>query len=278
MRDCKRERTQGDSMPASEQYIVAVDVGNSLTRLGLAPAGSSELAATFSVTTPAALTADEARLTLAQFVRDAGCNVAPGFLHSIIASVVPQLTGAWTEALARSCAERPLVVGPGLKTGIAMHYNDPAEVGADRIADLVAARAAYGYPLVAVDLGTTTNIEVLDKTGAFAGGIIAPGLEVSARAASQAAAKLSSPDLRAPEHIIGKSTREALQAGMVMGEVARIDGLVGMVWAELGYKTPLVISGHYAQAIAALSAHPMTCDDTLTLRGLLVLYTLNRKP
>ena len=164
-----------------------------------------------------------------------------------------------------------------MKTGVKMRYNDPGELGADRVADLVAARTAYTAPFIVVDLGTTTNFEVLDAEGTFLGGIIAPGLALGAKALSQAAARLPRVELKAPTSVIGTSTREAMQAGVVMGEVARIDGLLDLVLAELGCEAPVVVTGADADAMAALLRHGARADQTLTLRGLRRLHELNRR-
>lgn len=158
-----------------------------------------------------------------------------------------------------------------------MRYNDPGELGADRVADLAAAKAAYEPPFLVVDLGTTTNFEVVDAEGVFVGGIIAPGLKLSARAVSDAAAQLAVVDLRTPASVIGKNTREAMQSGVVIGEVARIDGLVDAVWRELGYQTTVVATGEDAQTMAALSQRVTCADEHLTLRGLGILHGLNRR-
>ena len=160
-----------------------------------------------------------------------------------------------------------------------MHYDDPAEVGADRVADVVAARDAYGSPVVVVDLGTTTNIEVVDADGAFLGGVIAPGVALGARSLAEAAARLPMIELRAPERAIGRNTRDAMRSGVVLGEVARIDGLLDAVTAELagGADAPVVLTGTGAAAMAALLRHKTSVDDTLTLRGLWLLWRANRR-
>lgn len=271
-----------DAQEISPTTMLAVDIGNTVTRFGLFDGGT--LRATWSVTTPDRMTADEAHLAIAGFLT----TMPPGsgepgrastaYPHdAIVSCVVPDLTDVWVVALHASCGRRPLVVGPGLKTGIKMRYNDPSEVGSDRVADLIAARATYGAPLVVVDMGTTTNFEIIDDEGAFAGGLIAPGLALSAKALAQAAARLPVIEIKAPATIIGKNTREAMQAGIVMGEVARIDGLVDLVWNELGYETGIVVTGADAATIAALSRHEVVSDDTLTLRGLNLLYEMNRR-
>lgn len=260
------------------KVILVVDIGNTTTRFGIASEGV--LLTTWEVTTSHAQTADEAWFLLAGYLNFRPSaeaeNETPWPQDGIISSVVPSLTSAWTQAVARLTGRRPLVVGPGLKTGLKMDFNDPAEVGSDRVADMVAAREEYGYPVLVVDLGTSTNIEVMNDRGEFAGGIIAPGLHISAAALSTKAARLPSVDIKAPANIVGKSTREAMQSGIIMGEIARIDGLIDLIWRELGYETPIVMYGPDAEALGALMAHDVTVDPGLTLRGLVWLYLHNR--
>ena len=171
-------------------------------------------------------------------------------------------------ALATACRTRPVVVGPGLKTGLRMRYRDPAEIGPDRIADVVAARATYGAPVAVVDFGTTMNIEVLDAEEVFLGGIIAPGLALGAQALARAAARLPVIELHAPKAAIGRSTREAMQSGVVFGEVARVDGLLDRVFEELGGEARVVLTGSGAERVVPLMSHAAEVDATLTLRGL----------
>ena len=264
---------------------LAVDVGNTSTRLGLfAPdaARDAEPVGTFEVTTPERLTADEARLLVERALevlgRDAGAAAAStGRVGAILSCVVPSLTEPWTRGLTVACGTRPLVVGPGLKTGIRMDYHDPSEVGPDRIADAVAARESLGCPAIAVDLGTTVNMEVVDDRGTFVGGVIAPGLALGMRALAGAAARLPQIELKVPTRVIGKSTREAMLSGVVLGEAIRIDGLVRGIERELGSEAPVVMCGDGAQVIAGLLQHPATVDPTLTLRGLHLLYLMNAR-
>ena len=266
---------RGNGDAAGEKHVLAVDVGNTVTRIGVFSAG--ELLGTWELTTPERLTADEARGSVTQALYALGL-AAPAPSGSILACVVPSLVDVWQCALAAVCpGARPLVVGPGLKTGLSMRYDDPSEVGADRVADVVAAREAYGAPVVVVDLGTTTNFEVVDATGAFAGGIIAPGVQLGARALAAAAARLPMIELRPPATAIGRNTRSAMQSGVVLGEVARIDGLLDRVMAELGEDAPVVLTGDGASAMAALLAHEASVDDTLTLRGLWQLWRANQR-
>jgi type III pantothenate kinase len=265
--------------------VLAVDVGNTSTGFGLFSADAGETdepLGTWELTTPEKLTADEARMQVAQVLgvlaRDVAeqrtlaptraATFAEPPLDAVLSCVVPSLTEAWSAALETACRTRPVVVGPGLKTGLRMRYSDPAEIGPDRIADVVAARATYGAPVVAVDFGTTMNIEVIDGKGAFLGGIIAPGLALGAQALSRAAARLPVIELHAPKAAIGRSTREAMQSGVVFGEVARVDGLLDRVFAELGEEAPVVLTGSGAGRLAPLVSHTAVVDKTLTLRGL----------
>ncbi len=255
-----------------EAALLAVDVGNTTTRLGVFHDG--EIAGTWELTTPACITADEAYAQVVRALEVLGVD-APR--DAMLACVVPSLADAWYRALARACSNRVYVVGPGLKTGIRMRYDDPSEVGADRVADAVAARDSYGAPVLVVDLGTTTNIEVIDGSGAFAGGVIAPGVALGARSLAAAAARLPVIELRAPACVIGRNTRAAMQSGVVLGEVARIDGLLDAVMGELGEPAPVVVTGDGAESLASLLTHEVVVDDTLTLRGLHAIWATNAR-
>ena len=256
-----------------EGAVLAVDVGNTVTRLGVAR--GERMLATWEATTPERLTGDEALVVLRDFfaVRSVDLEIE----SAIVSSVVPALTDVWVGAAGSLSRRRPLTVGPGLKTGLRLLFDDPGEVGADRIADMVAARAIVEGPVVVVDFGTTTNFTVIDDAGAFAGGIIAPGLRLSLAALAGAAAKLTMVEIKAPATVIGRNTRTAMQSGAVLGEIARIDGLIDFIWDELGYATDVIMSGDDAAALGALSGHDVLVVDDLTLKGLFRLERLNRR-
>jgi type III pantothenate kinase len=162
----------------------------------------------------------------------------------------------------------PLLLSDKTPTGLRYAYENPSEIGADRIADAVAAIAAYGAPVIVVDFGTATNMEVIDKDGAFAGGIIAPGLTTSAEALFSVAARLPRFDIITPKRVIGTSTKGAVQSGLTYGEIDRIDGLVHRVFAELGYVCPVVATGGLARRVLNLSTTITHVNDNLTLEGL----------
>lgn len=269
------------------EHVLAVDVGNTSTRFGLLavrrdPAAATsgkggwcvELVGSGMLTTPGRLTVDEARIQLRD-ARSLMPDIEPE--GSILSCVVPTLSDSWRAALAHAFGRRPMVVGPGLKTGVRMRYDDPSEVGADRVADIVAARATYGCPVVVIDLGTTTNFEVIDERGDFIGGVIAPGIALGARALTEAAARLPVIELHEPAYVIGRNTRAAMQSGVVFGEAARIDGLLDALMGEMGGEAKVVMTGSGAEDMVGLLAHDVTVDDTLTLRGLALLWALNRR-
>ena len=273
-----RRNTEAEASGGTEKDtgVLAVDVGNTSTSLGVF--SGEELLGTFEYTTPETITADEARLQVRHALDLLGLETPAG---AILSCVVPSIADAWTRALDHGCIRRARVVGPGLRTGLRMRYDDPGEVGSDRVADAVAARAAYGCPCVVVDLGTTTNFEVIDDEGAFSGGIIAPGVALGATTLARAAARLPMIELRAPRSVIGRNTRAGMQSGVVLGEAARIDGLLDMVLAELGRRggagVPVVLTGGFAHDLAALLRHETTVDETLTLRGLNLLWRANER-
>lgn len=292
----KNNRT---SAPDANAGLLAIDVRNAATRFGLFAGDEERPFATWSISTPPSLTVDEAKRELHSFfaMAAAGIATAPGSGATygattadaagsataslpgtaIVASVVPMLTDTWSNAARFFTRTRTLVVGPGLKTGIPMRYNDPAHIGADRIANIAAVVARQIAPALVIDLGTTTNIEVIDQSGGFCGGVIAPGIDVSARAVSESAAKLTQITMKAPKSIIGKNTDDAVRSGIVMGEVARIDGLVAMIWDELGTQTPIIMTGHGASGIAALSSLDIEVESDLTLSGLRTLALQNKR-
>ena len=247
--------------------LLAVDVGNTQTVLGVFD--GEELVCHWRITTNKSDTADELHIKLHNL-----CALEPrvGMLSDLaLASVVPTLTAVWCD-LAEKLMIPVLVVKPSMDTGLPIRYDNPFEIGADRIADAVAAIHHYGAPVLVVDLGTATNIEVIDKDGVFVGGIIAPGFITSAEALFSAADRLTRVDLQTPKHAIGTNTRDAVQSGLVLGEVARIDGLVRYVFEELGYTAPVVATGGLADRVVPISTMITHENANLTIEGLRLLF------
>jgi type III pantothenate kinase len=253
--------------------LLAVDVGNTQTVLGLFAEG--KLTGHWRISTDAGLTGDELRVKVAGLLglenrswRDVS--------SVILSSVVPRLTSAWEDVAHAACDCDVTVVGPGLKTGMPIRYDNPHEVGADRIVNGVAAFARFGGPVVVVDFGTATTIDVIDAEGAYLGGAIAPGVETSAEALFSKAARLSKVDLEPPSAVIGTNTRMSVQAGLLLGEAAMVDGLVRRVWQELGTETPVVATGGLAESMAKLCETITDVDVDLTLDGLRIVHERNQ--
>ncbi|MDH4140460.1 MAG: type III pantothenate kinase [Coriobacteriia bacterium] len=252
--------------------ILAVDVGNTHTVLGMFE--GHELGGHWRISTNHALTADELRVKVGGLLAADGRGPMD-VQRVVICSVVPKLGAAWEEVAESLTGRAPMVVGPGLKTGMPIRYDNPHEVGADRIVNGVAAFEAFGGPVIVVDFGTATTLDVVDGDGAYVGGAIAPGVETSAEALFSKAARLSKVDLEPPDKVVGTNTRTSVQAGLMLGEAVMVDGLVRRMWEELGSKTPVVATGGLAPVMAPICETVGHVDVDLTLRGLMLVYERN---
>jgi type III pantothenate kinase len=247
--------------------LLAVDVGNTQTVLGLFR--DADLADHWRLATERSSTADELGVLLAGLL---DFETVDGIC---LASTVPVLMREW-EALAAKWANASLlVVGPGVKTGIPIRYDDPREVGPDRIVNAVAAKERYGAPVIVVDFGTSTNFDVVSPQGEFIGGVLAPGIEVSMDALFARAARLVKVDYVAPPSVIGKTTITALQSGLVYGFAGQVDGIVGRIRGELGTDAPVIATGGFADIVAPHSETIERVDPFLTLEGLRLVWSLN---
>jgi len=255
--------------------LLAIDVGNTQTVAGVYQ--ESELLHHWRVSTVRTATVDE---LAAQ--HDKILELRGGSLTSVdamaVSSVVPTLTVAYRELAGRYMDRPALVVGPGVRTGMALAIDNPHELGADRLVNAVAAFRRYGGPCLVVDFGTATNIDAVSERGEYLGGVIAPGLEISVEALASRAARLLKVDLVAPANTIGKSTVEALQSGIVYGTVAMVDGLVARLKGELGPSSLTVATGGLAELIAPLSDQIDEHEPFLTLEGLRIIHELNVAP
>jgi type III pantothenate kinase len=248
--------------------LLAVDAGNTQTVFGLYRDG--DLVEHWRVATEAQRTGDELGALIGRFV---DLEAVDGVCLS---STVPALVREY-EGFAERWAEAPiLVVGPGIRTGIPLRYDDPREVGPDRIMNAVAAKERYGAPCIVVDFGTSTNFDVVSPEGEYVGGVLAPGIEVSMDALFQRAARLIKVDFVEPPSAIGKTTAAALQSGIVYGFAGQVDGIVAAVRDELGVEAPVVATGGLAGLIAPHSKTVGRIDQLLTLEGLRIVWERNQ--
>ena len=252
--------------------LLAVDAGN--TNVVVGAYREEKLIATWRTTTDHDRTEDELAVTLDALLHQEGLSL--GSMDALVlGSVVPPLTRAFTRLADRYLHGKALVIGPGIKTGVRLRVDNPSEVGADRIANTLAAHRRYGGPAVVVDFGTTTNFDVVSAEGDFLGGSFAPGLEVSAESLFSHASRLFSVGLTPPKDAIGKNTADCLRSGIMFGYVGLVEGLLTRILAELPGKAAVIATGGLASTIAPLTTKIEKVDDDLTLEGLRMLWELN---
>lgn len=252
--------------------LLVIDCGNTNISIGLYE--GEKLAHHFRVSTKRHATGDEYGTQLLSLLAHSGVS-ARDVGSGIVASVVPQLNRALTGACETYFGWTPHLVGPGMKTGMPILIDNPSEVGADRIANAVAAWSRYQSALIVVDFGTATNFDVVSPKGEYLGGAIAPGVEISIDALFARAAKLPRIEMKPPPRVVGKNTVSALQSGLFFGYVGLVDELVTRMKEELGTAARVIGTGGLATLFAGVSRTLDEVDELLTLDGLRILHSMN---
>lgn len=255
--------------------LLVVDVGNTNVVFGVYE--DRALRQTFRVATVRTRTADEYAVLLHTLFTLRSVD-SKNIQAAIIASVVPPLTDMLAEAIRQAFAREPLIVGPGLKTGISVLYDNPRDVGADRICNAVAAYERVRGPVIVVDFGTATTFDCVSAKAEYLGGVIVPGVMVSLDALLGRAAKLAPVELAEPPRVVGRNTPHALQSGIVNGQASLVDGLVEKLVAELGFECRVLATGGLAGIVCKHTRRVDEVDPDLTLDGLRILYERNAQP
>ena len=257
--------------------LLAIDVGNTNTVLGLykLEGDQPELAAHWRVTTHRAQTSDEYGVLFVNLFEMNGMKTSQ-VTHIMISSVVPPVDSTLRQVCETYFHVQPLFVEPGIKTGMPVLVDNPAELGADRLVNAIAAFERYGGPCIVVDFGTATTFDVISAKGEYLGGAISPGLGISADALFSRAARLGRIDIKRPAKVIGTNTVTHLQTGLYYGYIGLTDGIIERIIAELGQPARVIATGGLARQISGDSRYISEIDDMLTLDGLRILFERNR--
>jgi len=254
--------------------ILTVDIGNSNIVLGMVDGENILFEA--RLRTDATKTSDEYCIDLKMLLEV--YKLDPAQVEGcIIASVVPQVLNSMQTAIMKLTGKTSLVVGPGLKTGLNIKIDNPAQTGADLVVGCVAALREHKPPMIVVDMGTATTMVVLDETGALIGGCICPGVKISMDALTEKTALLPGLQLNQPKRAIGKNTIDCMRSGIMLGNACMLDGMVKKMEQELGSKAQVIVTGGIGKFIAPLCETPMIYDKDLLVKGLAALYTENSK-
>lgn len=253
--------------------ILALDVGN--TNIVIGGFDGDNLAFVTTMASLSSETSDEyaARISAVLNLHKVDKKLISG---AIISSVVPSINNTIKSALKFAYGIEPLFVGPGVKTGINIHCDSPSSVGTDLISASVAANFIFGSPVLVIDLGTSTNMIVIDKNGTFIGVSILPGVNTSLSALTNSTAQLPQISLEDPRNVIGKNTVDSMKSGIIFGSASAIDGMIERIKDELGYDLSLLATGAFAHAIIPNCKHNIVIDENLVLKGLNIIYKRNK--
>ncbi|MGE5618212.1 MAG: type III pantothenate kinase [Sphingomonadaceae bacterium] len=257
-----------------DALLLAVDVGNTNTVVGVFQ--GEELVADWRLATDSHTMPDEYAVLLWSLLGYRGLSMSQ-LDAAIIASVVPKVTANLREMIERYVRVEALVVGPGIETGVRIGIDNPKEVGADRIVNALAAYRLYGGPAIVIDLGTATTFDAVSADGEYQGGAIAPGILTSVEALARQTARLPRVDMVRPAHAIGRDTLSAMQSGIILGHASMVEGMVRRIAAEMEGEPRVVATGGLCAVMAAEVPLIEVADKNLTLKGLRMMYELNRR-
>ena len=252
--------------------LLVVDVGNTQTHFGAYE--GERLLEHWRFATVRESTADELGAALRNLLELRGLSFAD-LKASIVSSTVPQLEPEWTAVARRYLGHEMLVVGPGLKTGMAIRYDNPREIGADRLVNALALRERFGGPAVCVDFGTATTFDVVSAEGEYVGGALMTGIEISLDALTERGARLPKVELAPPKTVIAKNTIDAIRSGVVFGYAGAVDGILRRLYDELGGQVAVIATGGLGRLVVPFTEEIKEVDDLLTLTGLRLIYEHN---
>lgn len=254
--------------------LLAIDIGN--TNLVIGCFRDDKILFKARIATDRTRTSDQYGVEIKNMLEAYGVDRSD-IKDCIISSVVPPVFNSVRTGVVKIIGKQPMVVGPGLKTGLNIHVDVPSQVGSDRIVIAVAALAEYKAPLLLLDLGTATTIEAVEPENVYMGGVIIPGVRVSLDALTSRAAQLPGISLDQPKQVIGKNTVDCMRSGMMYGTAAMIDGLIERMEEELGHRCTLIATGGLAQFITPLCKREIILEKDLLLKGLNIIYKKNKK-
>lgn len=254
--------------------LLCIDIGN--TNILIGGMRDDRIVFKARIATDRTRTSDQYGVEIKNMIEAFGGQLSE-ISDCIISSVVPPVFNSVRTGVMKIIGKQPMVVGPGLKTGLNIHVDVPSQVGSDRIVIAVAALAEYQAPLILIDMGTATTIEVVEPENVYLGGVIFPGVKVSLDALTSRAAQLTGISLDQPKQVIGKNTVDCMRSGTMFGNAAMIDGLVDRIEEELGHSSTLIATGGLAQFITPLCKREIIVEKDLLLKGLNIIYKKNKK-